>query len=43
KTASGVELKIHFDVENGEPQNVYLEGDARVIYVGELTADAWNY
>ena len=43
KTASGVELKIHFDVENGEAQNVYLEGDARVIYVGELTTDAWNY
>ena len=43
KTASGVALKIHFDVENGEARNVYLEGDARVIYVGELTTDAWNY
>lgn len=43
KTASGVVLKIHFDVENGEVQNVYLEGDARVIYVGELTTDAWDY
>ncbi len=43
KTASGVVLKIHFDVANGEARNVYLEGDARVIYVGELTTDAWNY
>ena len=43
KTASGAILKIHFDVKNGEARNVYLEGDARVIYVGELTTDAWNY
>ena len=43
KTASGIVLKIHFEVEDGEPRNVYLEGDARVIYVGELTSDAWNY
>ena len=43
KTASGVVLKIHFSVENGEAKNVYLEGDARVIYVGELTSDAWDY
>lgn len=43
KTASGVVLKIHFDLENGTPENVYLEGDARVIYIGELTKDAWNY
>ncbi len=43
KTASGVVLKIHFEMSNGEPKNVYLEGDARVIYAGELTTDAWNY
>ena len=43
KTASGIVLKIHFEVEDEEVRNVYLEGDARVIYVGELTADAWNY
>ena len=43
KTASGIVLKIHFEVEDEGPQNVYLEGDARVIYVGELTSDAWNY
>ena len=43
KTASGIVLKIHFEVKNEEVRNVYLEGDARVIYVGELTTDAWNY
>ncbi len=43
KTASGVVLKIHFDLENGTAKNVFLEGDARVIFAGELTSDAWNY
>lgn len=43
KTASGVVLKIYFDMSDSEPKNVYLEGDARVIYAGELTQDAWNY
>ena len=42
-TASGVVLKIYFDVEDGAAKNVYLEGDARVIYAGELTTDAWDY
>lgn len=43
KTASGVVLKIHFDLNSDEPKNVSLEGDARVIFAGELTSDAWNY
>lgn len=43
KTASGVVLKIHFDLENDEAKNVYLEGDARVIFAGELTSEAWDY
>ena len=43
RTASGMVLMIHFDLENGEAKNVHLEGDARVIYLGELTEDAWNY
>jgi diaminopimelate epimerase len=43
KTASGVVLKIHFDLENEEAKNVYLEGDARVIFAGELTSEAWDY
>ena len=43
KTASGVILKIHFDLENEVAKNVYLEGDARVIFAGELTSEAWDY
>ena len=43
QTASGSVLKIHFTLENGEAKDVYLEGDARIIYAGELTEDAWNY
>ncbi len=43
KTASGVVLKIHFDLKENEAKNVYLEGDARVIFAGELTSTAWNY
>jgi len=43
KTASGVILKIHFDMEGSEARNVYLEGDARIIYTGELTPEAWKY
>ena len=43
KTASGVILKIHFDLENDVAKNVYLEGDARVIFAGELTSEAWDY
>ncbi len=43
KTASGVILKIHFDLVNDEAKNVYLEGDARVIFAGELTSTAWIY
>ncbi|MBI1929747.1 diaminopimelate epimerase [Candidatus Poribacteria bacterium] len=42
-TASGSVLTIHFDLENGGAKNVYLEGDARLIYSGELTEDAWKY
>ena len=43
KTASGVVLRIHFDLVNDEAKNVFLEGDARVIFAGELTSAAWNY
>ena len=42
KTRSGVSLTIHFDVVDGQFRNVYMEGDARIIYTGELQPDAWN-
>jgi diaminopimelate epimerase len=42
KTRSGVYLKIHFDVADGQFNEIYMEGDARIIYTGELQPDAWN-
>ncbi len=42
-TRSGGYLRIYFDQRQGGYSNVYLEGDARVIYRAELGEDAWNY
>nr|CBX27951.1 Diaminopimelate epimerase [uncultured Desulfobacterium sp.] len=36
-------LTIHFKQDNGRFYDIYLEGDARVIYKGELGKDAWQY
>jgi len=38
KTSSGIYLKVY--LENGD---VYLEGEARVVYKGELTEESYNY
>jgi len=38
KTSSGLLLKVY--LEDGK---VYLEGEARVVYKGELTEEAYNY
>jgi diaminopimelate epimerase len=38
---SGIPLTVHFHPENGF-QDLYLEGDARLIYRGELTKEALN-
>lgn len=43
RTASGSVLTIHFELDDGGAKNVHLEGDARVIYAGELEEGAWNY
>ena len=43
KTRSGGYLTIHFKHEAGRFFHVYLEGDARLIYTGDLSEDAWNY
>jgi len=43
RTRSGQYLNIHFKVEDGRFRDVYLEGDARIVYRGELLEDAWNY
>jgi diaminopimelate epimerase len=42
KTRSGVPLNIYFDVRNDQFKNIYMEGDARIIYTGDLQPDAWQ-
>jgi len=41
-TRSGAPLTIHFDRDGEDFENVFLEGDARVIYRGELWEEAWR-
>jgi len=41
-TRSGVNLKIYYKEKNATYQDIYLEGDARIIYRAELFEDAWN-
>ena len=41
-TRSGIILTIHFSENKGQFYNVYLEGDARIIYKGELWEDAYQ-
>ena len=40
--ASGIELKIHYTRQPEGFKAVHLEGDARVVYRGEMWADAYN-
>jgi len=42
-TRGGYILKIYFTLTPDGAKDVYLEGDARVIYKGHLLEDAWNY
>ena len=42
-TAGGYILTIYFNIEDDKVTNVHLEGDARIIYSGELNQDAWDY
>lgn len=43
KTRSGSMLKVHFKRKLKEFKDIFLEGDARVIYQGRLSRDAWEY
>ena len=43
KTRSGGVLTIYFKMAAGRFYDIHLEGDARVIYRGELLEDAWRY
>ena len=42
-TRSGGYLTVHFKAKEAEFYDIRLEGDARIIYKGELWGDAWNY
>jgi len=41
-TRSGESLTIYFRNENGSFNEIYLEGDARIIYSAKLWDDAWK-
>ena len=42
-TRSGGYLRIYFNPHQDTYSDVYMEGDARVIYRAELCEEAWNY
>jgi diaminopimelate epimerase len=42
-TQSGGHLRIYFNPHQDTYSDVYMEGDARVIYRAELCEEAWNY
>jgi len=42
KTRGGTLLTIHFTRHDGRFRDVYLEGDARIIYSGEMWPEAWE-
>jgi diaminopimelate epimerase len=42
KTRGGTLLTIHFKRRDGRFRDVYLEGDARIIYSGEMWPEAWE-
>lgn len=42
RTRSGLYLTIYFDAKEGQFHDIYMEGDARIIYVGELQPEAWQ-
>ena len=43
RVQGGFDLIVHFDLNGGKPSNVRLEGDARVVFRGELSPEAWSY
>ena len=42
-TKSGEILNIYFTEKIGRYTDIYLEGDARLVYKGKLYKDAWNF
>jgi len=42
-TRSGGNLTIYYKEDSGRFHDIYLEGDARIIYKGKLWEEAWRY
>ncbi len=42
KTRSDTFLTIHFNEKDGRFDQIHMEGDARIIYIGELQPEAWK-
>lgn len=40
---SGLKLTVHFTSDGEAFTDVYLQGDARAVYEGKMSAEAWNY
>ena len=40
RTRSGEILTIHFDANDGLPSAVYMEGETKIIYQGQLSDEA---
>ncbi|MBM3213716.1 diaminopimelate epimerase [Candidatus Poribacteria bacterium] len=43
RTQGGFDLTVSFELVGESAQSIHLEGDARIVYVGELRQDAWDY
>lgn len=43
QTRSGSHLNVYYSKSDHRYTDIYLEGDARVIYEGRLMSDAWQY
>jgi len=42
-TRSNKRLTIHYELDGDNCRQVFMEGDARIIYTAALTPDAWQY
>ena len=42
RTQGGKTLRVHFTRQGDQFQDVYLEGEARMVYHGRLTPEAWT-
>ena len=43
RVQGGFDLIVHFELNGGAASGIRLEGDARVVFTGELSEEAWSY